>query len=59
VLLWGAGVRVVVDKGGETRMTLCALAGMRGWLCMWRVRGAYWEDEDGDDERWQLGEQKL
>jgi hypothetical protein len=30
--------RVVVDKGCETRLTLCAHVGMRGWLCMWSAR---------------------
>ena len=40
---------VVVDKGGETRLPLSSLPGMRGWLCMWSAR---WEDEEDDDERW-------
>ncbi len=35
---------VVVDKGGETRLTLCAHPGMRGWLCMWSA--LYWYGED-------------
>jgi hypothetical protein len=26
---------VVVDKGGETRLTLSVHTRMRGWLCMW------------------------
>jgi hypothetical protein len=29
----------VVDKGGETRLTLCSHAGMHGWVCMWSARG--------------------
>ena len=48
---------MVVDKGGETCLTLCVHAGMRG-VCVCGVRGDDWEDEEGDDERWQLGEQK-
>ena len=47
----------MVDKGGETCLTLCVHAGMRG-VCVCGVRGDDWEDEEGDDERWQLGEQK-
>ena len=27
-----------VAEGGETRLTLCAHAGMRGWFCMCSAR---------------------
>ncbi len=29
---------VVVDMGGETRLTLSSLPGMCGWLCVWSAR---------------------
>jgi hypothetical protein len=36
---WYARVNgVLVDKGGETRLTLCAQVGMRGCLCLWSAR---------------------
>ena len=45
---------VVAGKGGKTCLSSCGRMGRR--LC--GVRCDDWEDEEGDDERWSLGEKK-